>query len=73
MQTDEALISVQNLKTHFFLDEGTVRAVDGVSFDLGRGATLGVGGESGCGKTTTGLEMSLRERDRLARSAGAAK
>ena len=51
MQTDEALISVQNLKTHFFLDEGTVRAVDGVSFDLGRGATLGVVGESGCGKS----------------------
>ena len=51
MQTDEALISVQDLKTHFFLDEGTVRAVDGVSFDLGRGATLGVVGESGCGKS----------------------
>ena len=51
MQTDEALISVQNLKTHFFLDEGTVRAVDGVSFDIGRGATLGVVGESGCGKS----------------------
>ena len=51
MQTDETLISVQNLKTHFFLDEGTVRAVDGVSFDIGRGATLGVVGESGCGKS----------------------
>ena len=51
MQTDETLISVQDLKTHFFLDEGTVRAVDGVSFDLGRGATLGVVGESGCGKS----------------------
>ena len=34
MQTDETLIGVQDLKTHFFLDEGTVRAVDGVSFDL---------------------------------------
>ena len=51
LQTDETLISVQDLKTHFFLDEGTVRAVDGVSFDLGRGATLGVVGESGCGKS----------------------
>ncbi len=51
MQNSETLISVQDLKTHFFLDEGTVRAVDGVSFELGRGATLGVVGESGCGKS----------------------
>ncbi len=45
------LLEVRDLKTYFFLDEGTVRAVDGVSFTIGRGKTLGVVGESGCGKS----------------------
>ena len=47
------LLSVRNLKTYFQQDEGTVRAVDGVSFDLYPGATLGIVGESGCGKSVT--------------------
>jgi oligopeptide/dipeptide ABC transporter ATP-binding protein len=47
------LLEVDDLKTYFFLDEGTVRAVDGVSFSLRRGQTLGVVGESGCGKSIT--------------------
>src|SRR5262245_60843529 len=47
------LLSVRNLKTHFLQDEGTVKAVDGVSFDLHAGGTLGVVGESGCGKSIT--------------------
>src|SRR6266511_4339507 len=47
------LLSVRNLKTYFPQDEGTVKAVDGVSFDLYPGATLGVVGESGCGKSVT--------------------
>ncbi|HWQ14900.1 MAG TPA: ABC transporter ATP-binding protein [Roseiflexaceae bacterium] len=47
------LIEVDNLKTYFYLDEGTVRAVDGVSFQIRRGQTLGVVGESGCGKSIT--------------------
>ena len=52
MNTDQPLLlEVKNLKTHFKLDEGVVRAVDGVSFNVKRGQTLGVVGESGCGKS----------------------
>src|SRR5690349_25049794 len=47
------LLSVRNLKTYFPQDEGTVKAVDGVSFDLYSGGTLGIVGESGCGKSVT--------------------
>jgi peptide/nickel transport system ATP-binding protein len=50
---DHTLVEVKNLKTHFFLDEGLVRAVDGVDFSILRGQTLGVVGESGCGKSVT--------------------
>src|SRR3989449_11421317 len=49
----ETLLSVRDLKTYFFQDEGTVKAVDGVSFDLYPGRTLGIVGESGCGKSVT--------------------
>ena len=48
------LISVTDLEVHFPTDEGLVRAVDGVSFDIFPGRTLGVVGESGCGKSTVG-------------------
>ena len=51
MQGNGPILEVQNLKTHFFLEEGVVRAVDGVSFEMGRGSVLGVVGESGCGKS----------------------
>jgi oligopeptide/dipeptide ABC transporter ATP-binding protein len=47
------LLDIKNLKTYFFCDEGTVRAVDGVDFQLRRGRTLGIVGESGCGKSVT--------------------
>jgi len=47
------LLSVRGLKTYFRQDEGTVKAVDGVSFDLPPGGTLGIVGESGCGKSVT--------------------
>ncbi len=53
----DLLIEVKGLKTYFFLDEGTVRAIDGVDFDIKRGQTLGVVGESGCGKSVTGQSI----------------
>jgi len=49
----DVLLEVKDLQVQFFLTEGTIRAVDGVSFDLVRGKTLGVVGESGCGKSVT--------------------
>jgi peptide/nickel transport system ATP-binding protein len=51
--TDDILLDVKNLRTYFFLDEGTVQAVDGVDFTVRRGKTLSVVGESGCGKSVT--------------------
>jgi oligopeptide/dipeptide ABC transporter ATP-binding protein len=47
------LLSVRGLRTHFVADEGTTRAVDGVTFDLHAGRTLGIVGETGCGKSVT--------------------
>ena len=52
-QSTSPLVEVKNLKVQFKLDEGTVRAVDGVSFTIPAGKTLGVVGESGCGKSVT--------------------
>ncbi|HEY2863397.1 MAG TPA: ABC transporter ATP-binding protein [Casimicrobiaceae bacterium] len=51
------LLDVQGLKTYFFTRDGVVRAVDGVSFSVGRGETLAVVGESGCGKSVTSLSI----------------
>jgi oligopeptide/dipeptide ABC transporter ATP-binding protein len=52
-----ALLEVDDLRTHFFTREGVVRAVDGVSFVLEKGKTLGIVGESGCGKSVTALSI----------------
>ena len=54
---DAPLLVVENLRTYFTLSSGTVKAVDGVSFELHDGEALGIAGESGCGKTTTALSL----------------
>jgi peptide/nickel transport system ATP-binding protein len=53
----DRLLDVKNLKTYFFTDEGVVRAVDGVDLYIDKGETLGVVGESGCGKSVTALSI----------------
>src|SRR5947207_14001191 len=52
-----ALLDVQGLETHFATAQGVLRAVDGVSFAIGRGEVLGLVGESGCGKSVTSLSI----------------
>ncbi len=51
------ILEVRNLKTHFHMHGYTVRAVDGVDFELGEGETLGIVGESGCGKSQTSMSI----------------
>ena len=56
-ETTNIILDIQNLKTYFFLESGTVRSVDGVSLTLHRNTTLGLVGESGCGKSVLSLSM----------------
>ena len=51
------LLQVKNLQTSFFTPEGEVRAIDGVTFEIGEGKTMGLVGESGCGKSVTSLSI----------------
>ena len=51
------MLDIRGLKTHFTTDDGIVQAVDGVDISIGRGETVGVVGESGCGKTVTALSV----------------
>ena len=53
----ETVLQVKNLKTYFYTEEGMVPAVDGLDFELGKGETLAIVGESGCGKSVTSLSV----------------
>ncbi|NAZ26899.1 MAG: ATP-binding cassette domain-containing protein [Thermogladius sp.] len=53
----EVILDVEGLKTYFYTSKGIVKAVDNVSFKLGRGEVLGIAGESGCGKSTLGFSL----------------
>jgi oligopeptide/dipeptide ABC transporter ATP-binding protein len=57
LNMDKVLLEVKNLRTYFHVKEGVAKAVDGVSFKLSEGETLGLVGESGCGKTVTSLSI----------------
>jgi peptide/nickel transport system ATP-binding protein len=63
------ILEVRDLRTYFFQDEGTVKAVDGASFDVHAGKTLGIVGESGCGKSVTARSI-LRIVERPGRIVG---
>jgi oligopeptide transport system ATP-binding protein len=57
VEESDVLLDVRDLRTYFHVMDGTVKAVDGVSFSIKRGETLGVVGESGCGKSVTALTI----------------
>jgi ABC-type glutathione transport system ATPase component len=57
MKNPGNVVEFDDLHTYFFTDAGTVKAVDGVSFDVPLGKTVGVVGESGCGKSVTSLSL----------------
>ena len=56
-ELDDVLLKVEGLTTHFFTEEGVVKSVDGVTFDVRRGEVLGLVGESGAGKSVTALSL----------------
>jgi oligopeptide/dipeptide ABC transporter ATP-binding protein len=57
MEKNGNLLTIEELRTYFYTDEGTAKAVDGVSLEIPKGKTLGLVGESGCGKTVTALSI----------------
>ena len=68
----ETVLEIEDLRTQFFTEDGVVRAVDGVSYDVRKGETLGVVGESGCGKSVTALSILRLVADPPGRIVGGA-
>ena len=57
LESPEALVQIRNLKTYFYTYEGVVRALEGIDLDIYKGETLGLVGETGCGKSVTALSI----------------
>ncbi|MDN4075960.1 ABC transporter ATP-binding protein [Fictibacillus terranigra] len=66
----DKLLTIENLKTHFFSDDGIVPAVDGVNITIKKGETVGIVGESGCGKSVTSLSVMRLLKDTPGRVVG---
>src|SRR5919106_2182893 len=67
------LLEIDNLRVHFETDDGVVKAVDGISYTVDRGQTLGIVGESGSGKSVSSLTVLGLTRARNARISGAVR
>ena len=59
---ERPVLEIKNLKTYFFMERAVVRALDGVNITLPRGTTLGLVGESGCGKSITAMSVMPASR-----------
>ena len=62
MPEADILLEIKDLRTHFSLEEGTLKAVDGVSLTIRKHRTLGIVGESGCGKSVTAQSILRIDR-----------